>query len=258
MTPVAPRPFWLAPAAACLALAIAAPAEAADRAIGITSFERVRVEGDHGVELVAGPRITARANGSADALDTLSIEVRDRTLVITRRAQGRWGDGRGVQQPATVRITTPTVKDASLIGGGSLRVEGFAGAELGLRLTGPGRLETQGIDIDRLTVAQSGSGSVSLAGKARDFTARIDGAGTFDARGLPVGNATIVSRGAASSRFTATRSARIDAQGVGKVEVDGDAPCTLVGAGGGVGSGRGSGTSTGIVHCAHGPPLPAR
>ena len=69
-----------------LVAALAAlPATAAERRIGLTSFDRIVVEGDYLVEVTGSTRVGAVATGEPGALDLLSIEVRDRTLFIRRK-----------------------------------------------------------------------------------------------------------------------------------------------------------------------------
>src|SRR5437763_17180832 len=68
--------------AALAMLPLADPAGAATRNFGITSFEKVRVEGPFKVVLTTGVAPFARATGSSAALDRVAVEVRGNTLVV--------------------------------------------------------------------------------------------------------------------------------------------------------------------------------
>jgi len=229
-----------------LVAALAAlPATAAERRIGLTSFDRIVVEGDYLVEVTGSTRVGAVATGEPGALDLLSIEVRDRTLIIRRKPLGEWASQAGETEPVTIRLTAAGLRQATMVGGGVLSVRGIKAAELKLSLTGPGRLESAAIDVDRLSVSLTGSGSATLAGAASTFDVRVTGAGSLDARELMSDNLTLVSEGAANSLFNARRTAELVTRGIGRVEVFGKAPCTVKGKG------------VGSVTCEHGKPLRA-
>lgn len=87
-------------------LCLAAPAAAATRSYTVTSFDRVRVDGPYSVQLSTGRSPFARASGSAQALDGLSLRVEGRTLVI-RRNTSVWGGYPGqAQDPLEINVGT--------------------------------------------------------------------------------------------------------------------------------------------------------
>ena len=69
-------------AALVTASAIATPAAAADRNYSVTSFDRIRLDGPFKVRLTTNVAPFARATGSPEALDGVSLEVQGRTLII--------------------------------------------------------------------------------------------------------------------------------------------------------------------------------
>ncbi len=222
---------------------IAAPASAAEHKFGLTSFDTIRVEGDYIVEVTDSTRVSATASGDRDALEALDIEIRDRTLVIRRKQFGRWGSENGVLSPVVIHITAAGLTSASLDGGGSLLLRGIDGAQLNISMSGPGRLDAEGISIDRLSVRLEGAGSMTLAGEARDVTARVEGSGRMDAKNLTAKSLDLSSAGSAAASFSASRDAVISPRGVGRIEIFGTAPCKLKGKG------------TGNLTCEHGAPL---
>jgi hypothetical protein len=81
------RTFLFAVAAVA---AFASPSAAATRNFGITSFEKVRVEGPFKVTLTTGVAPFARASGSQAAIDRVAIDVRGNTLVVHNNLSS-WG-----------------------------------------------------------------------------------------------------------------------------------------------------------------------
>src|SRR5437868_7276648 len=95
------RTFLLS--AAVLASAFAAPAGAATRNFGITSFEKIRVEGPFKVRLTTGVAPFASASGSPAAIDRVAIDMRGNTLVVHSNTSS-WGGYPG-QNGGTVEIS---------------------------------------------------------------------------------------------------------------------------------------------------------
>ena len=81
---------------AIAALALSAPAAAAERRYPVTDFDRVVVEGPYIVRLTAGPSSSATARGTQAALDRATIDVTGTTLRI-RRNRSYWGGTPGAQ-----------------------------------------------------------------------------------------------------------------------------------------------------------------
>ena len=73
-------------------LALAARADAATRNFGVSGFDRIRVEGPFKVSLATGVAPFAKASGgSPAALDSVTIDVQGRTLVV-RSNRTKYGD----------------------------------------------------------------------------------------------------------------------------------------------------------------------
>src|SRR5438874_5571173 len=92
--------------AATLALTVTASAGAATRNFGITSFDKIRVEGPFKVRLVTGVAPFARASGSPQAIDRVAIDVRGNTLVVHSNLSS-WGGYPG-QDSGSVEINLGT------------------------------------------------------------------------------------------------------------------------------------------------------
>jgi hypothetical protein len=211
---------------ALLALA-AVPASAAERNYSITDFDRVQVDGPYRVTLTAGRSSSARAEGSTEALDHVAIDVQGGTLRI-RRNRSAWGGypAEGVG-PVTVALTTRDLRNAAVVGSGSLDIDRAKGVRVDLTVSGSGRLTVADVDADTLVVGLLGGGRIALAGRARQLRAVVQGSGDLDARGLVAEDAQIGSETAGNVAVTAAKTAKVTATGPGDVDILGSPTCTV-------------------------------
>ncbi len=232
-----PAPRLLAPrllAATLLALLATAPASAATKRIGITSFSAIEVFGPITVELVPDYRIAAVAEGSADAIDGLSVEVNDERLVIRPALTATRAGRRADTGPVIVRVSGQNVRTVILHGGGRISARGLRGDTVILVLDGAGRVDAAVADpAAAVTIRSTGSGSMTATGRARTLTATMNGAGGVDASALQVRDLTVRSLGSGSGQFMATDSAVVFASGSADVAVAGRARCAVTNTGSG-------------------------
>lgn len=194
---------------------------------GLTSFAAIEVGADVDVEVVTRAPVSAVATGSQDALDRLTVENRDGRLVIGMRQFA--GDDRRGSSPGAVllRINAATLQSATLVGAGSLHIDGMKGQRVALGLRGPGKLSVDAVDTDRLAVAMIGNGTLTLAGKAKQAQMTLSGSGVVDAGKLAVDGLISDSEGTGDHIFNAVKSAAITARGSGKTVVLGRPVCTV-------------------------------
>src|SRR5919107_603914 len=88
------------------------PAAGATRNFGITSFEKIRVEGPFHVRLATGVAPFAKASGSPRAIDRVAVEMRGDTLIV--RSAPSWGGYPGTDSgPVEVLIGTHDLSKAT-------------------------------------------------------------------------------------------------------------------------------------------------
>lgn len=214
-------------AAAAIALLLSAPASAAEKRYGLTSFEKIEVTADYIVEVTTRAPVSAVATGSSDALDRVTLETRDGRLVIgERRYAGDEQSGKP-RGPVTIRINAANLKSAILVGGGSLAIDKLGGDRVDIFLRGPGRLTVGKLTADRLSVVLIGNGTMTLAGTAKTAQATLSGAGALDAGALTADELTTDSEGTGDHIFRAVKRAAVTARGVGKTVVLGKPNCTV-------------------------------
>ena len=212
---------------ACAALALAAPAAAAQRSFTVTGFDRIRVDGPFRVRLTTGVAPFARATGSSAALNGVSVEVQGRTLVV-RKNPGSWGGYPGESPgPVDIIVGTHELSTAWVNGAGSLAIDKIKGQSFDLSVQGPGSIAVAKLSVDRLKAGLSGSGSAVLAGTAAIVTAIVRGTSSLDASDLTAKDATVGAEGVAVVKLTATNTAKVDTQGTATVDLRGRPACTV-------------------------------
>ena len=217
---------------ALIFLAAAAPADAATRNFGVSGFDRIRVDGPFKVKLATGvaPYATA-SGGSPAALDSVTIDVQGRTLIV-RSNRSSWsgypGEAKG---PVEISIGTHDLSAAWLNGSGSLAVDKAKGLSFDLSVQGAGSASIGSVTVDHFKVAISGTGTASVAGTAPKLTAIVRGISSLDASGLVSKDAIIGAQGPATVRANVSNTAKVDAQGAATIELAGRPACTVKAAG---------------------------
>jgi hypothetical protein len=211
---------------AMLLLALAAPAAGATRNFGVTSFDRVRVDGPFKVRLATGVAPFAKATGTPAALDRVAIDVQGRTLVV-HASQSAWGGDPGEDGgPVEISLGTHELTAAWLNGAGSLAIDKVEALSFDLSVQGSGALALEHADVDQLRIAVSGTAGAMIGGRAGTMTAIVRGISSLDAAQLSTKDATIGVEGPATVKADVTNSARIDGSGVATVTLTGNPACS--------------------------------
>jgi hypothetical protein len=218
------RTFLLAVSAIAL---FGAPAGAATRSFGITSFTKVRIEGPYKVTLTTGVAPFAKASGSATALDRVSVEMRGDTLIV-HTDPSAWGGYPGENPgPVQVVIGTHDLSSADVSGSGSLAIDRVRGLTFTLGVQGSGAAEIEDAGADQLQVNLAGTASAKLAGHANSLTALVRGLASLQAGNLASRDAHISADGSATVDSNVSNEARIDAWGPATIRLSGNPSCTL-------------------------------
>jgi hypothetical protein len=215
---------------------LGAPAPA-QRNYSVTSFDRIRIDGPYQVQLRTNVAPYARASGSQAALDSVSIKVEGRTLIV-RANSGGWGGYPGENRgPVTIEVGTHDLGTAWLNGAGALNIDRVRGLSFDLAIQGPGVARIDSADVDQFKLGISGAGSARLGGRAAKLTATVRGTSSLDAEALAVKDAVIGAEGPSIIRATVSNSAKVDAIGLAAVTLGGRPACTV--------TAKGSATVTG-------------
>lgn len=217
------RTFLMA-AALC---ATCAPATAATRNFGITSFTKIRVDGAFRVKLATGVAPFAKATGSTAALDRVSLEMRGDTLVVHNDINSSSGYSGKDAGPVEISLGTHDLDTAWVNGSGVLSIDRVKGLSFGLSVQGSGAGDIGHADVDQLNVTVVGSASAKLAGEAAKMTAVIRGISSLDAAGLSTKDASLGAEGSATIEANVSNSVKIDASGPATVRLSGGPACAL-------------------------------
>lgn len=203
------------------------PADAATRNFGVSGFDRIRVDGPFKVRLATGVAPFAIASGSGPGLDSVTIDVQGRTLVV-RSNRSSWGGFPGeAKGPVEISIGTHELTAAYLNGSGSLAIDKVRGLSFDLSVQGAGSASIGSVAVDQFKVSISGIGSAAVAGVAPKLTAMVRGVSTLDASGLVSKDATIGAQGNATVKATVTGTAEVDALGAAVIDLAGRPACTV-------------------------------
>lgn len=204
-----------------------AAAPATKRTYSVTGFDRVRVDGPYLVSLKTNVAPFARASGSADSINGLSVQVQGRTLVVRRDSSG-WGGYPGEGQgPVTIEVGTHELAAAYVNGAGSLDIDKVRGLSFSVDINGPGTARIGSAEVDQLRVGITGAGSARLAGKAKKLTALVRGTSSFEAEGLQTNDAVIAAEGPSVVRAAVSNSVKVNASGLAAVTLTGNPACTV-------------------------------
>lgn len=206
-------------------------AHGADRRFAVPDFDRVIVEGPYAVTLTVGQPSSALARGSAQALESVVVDVQGTTLRV-RRNRHAWGGTPGqVHAPATITLATRNLRSASVTGSGTLDISGVQGLRFDMALEGTGQLRAKELRVDNLILGLRGSGSFELQGAAKVLTANIQGSGSLNATALATDNVTLVAATSGTIGVAARTTAKVTANGLGDITVGGRPACTIGGPG---------------------------
>ena len=207
-------------------MALAAPADAATRNFGVTSFTKIRVSGPYKVNVATGIAPFARASGSANAIDRVAVDVRGDTLVV--QANPSWGGYPGVDPgPVEVNVGTHDLTSASLIGSGSVVIDRVKSLSFALTIQGSGVGQIGDAAVDQMNVSLEGTANARVAGRAGKLTALVRGLSALDAAKLSTPSADFSIDGTATIDSTVTDTAKVNGWGPATVRLSGRPACNL-------------------------------
>lgn len=227
------RPFFvtgLLAAAFGAAMLAGAPssAHAAMRGYIVTSFDSIRVEAPVRIMLTTGSGVSGTGEGDREVLDRVTLSVSGGLLTVTMAERPGTGFADGKPAPApTLYLATGQLRRAQVIGGAVLTIGELSGLDADLSLNGNGEIAVGNADVERLSLYVGGGGRLSIAGRARDVRASVNGPGALDAAALDARNATVANDGPGSIRLTAHGPVKVNSSGSGDTVIEGKPVCTI-------------------------------
>jgi hypothetical protein len=200
-----------------------APALAAEQSFAVGRFAEITASSPAEVQVRTGAPASARAVGDAAALARLDVHVEGDKLVIRTRRGMRW-PGRA---RATVYVTVPALRAASVAGSGDLRVDRVTGSAFAGSVAGSGNLAIGELRTGSATLTSAGSGNIDVAGAVDQLQANTAGSGNIDARALRARSARVSAVGSGNVEAQASQQADVVSVGSGNAIVIGAAQCRV-------------------------------
>jgi hypothetical protein len=190
-------------------------------------FRRIVVEGLADVTLVEGDSESLAVVGGTRA-GTVSATVRDDVLLLAAGESRRWWQwlGGGSTKTPRLTITFRTLDSLQLSGAVKLRAARVKTASLDIAAAGAATIRIDDLDTDRLKLSGSGAIKAEFAGRAREQTIALSGAGAFRGAGLAGERAKVTVSGAGKALVNATQTLAVSISGAGNVEYLGDPKIT--------------------------------
>jgi len=217
-----------------VAIGVAPPARAAERAFQLTSFDRLIIEGAYRVEVVTNKGVGARATGDNRALDRLSVTQTGDTVRVRPNTTMTWEGNDAGTGPVVIRLSTPGLRSLVVSGAGGVAVTAMRAPAVEIIASGAPAITVASVSTERLSIRQAGAGSITATGTARIGSIDSSGAATLAGAGLVTDELRVVTQGSGNVTLTARHTARIDTSGSGSVVVSGRADCVVKASGAGV------------------------
>ena len=199
------------------------------RTYDLAGFDAVSLGGPHNVIVSVGPGHSVRAEGPADVLDQLRLEVENGSLNIdTDRKKGiSFGFGEKNRQKLTIHVTMPAIRGAAIGGSGDIRIDKAQGARFAATIGGSGDIEIGSIRVEEASFSIAGSGAIRAAGTATRSEGSVAGSGDVDVARLESRTASVSIAGSGDVRARAMETAKVSIVGSGDVSISGPAKCSV-------------------------------
>jgi hypothetical protein len=197
------------------------------RSYQVGAFQQIEVAGPYDVQVRTGSGPSVSASGPEQLIERLVVEVRGDRLVIRQREKG-WFDNWRSRGNATIQVTAPTLRAASLAGSGGLVIDRINGPTFDGSVAGSGDLSVESVAVGDLKLSIAGSGDLKArSGQAKSVDLSIAGSGDIDAGGVRSESASASIAGSGNIRGQATATADVSIMGSGDVTLTGGAKCTI-------------------------------
>jgi hypothetical protein len=162
----------------------------------VGAFSRIDSTGSADVIVTIGDKQSLTVEADDNILPLIDTEVKGDKLVISSH------DSYSPRTDIKITITVPKLDEASVRGSGTIKASGVDAQDFKTQLTG--------------------SGDISLEGKATSLKATVTGSGSLDASKFTVGDADVRVSGSGDARINASKSLNASVSGSGDVQYSGN------------------------------------
>jgi hypothetical protein len=205
--------------------AVASSGGGGTRSYQVSDFTAVELAGADDVDVRVGSGFAVTATGPAEVLDKLDIRKNGDTLSIGRKREGKWQVSSGPS--ATITVTMPAIRAASLAGSGDMRVDRVpSGSDFKASLAGSGNLAIAQLDARNADFNIAGSGAIAAGGKVGRLSTSIAGSGDVRGANLRADEASVSIAGSGNVVAQVNGPAKVSIMGSGDVSLGAGAKCT--------------------------------
>lgn len=162
----------------------------------VSGFNKIETEGAMDVVVRVGPQASLKVTSDDNIVPLMKTTVQGQTLTISLK------ENCSTKLGVRVEVTTPTLDGFS--------IAGSAGASI------------EGIDSQKFTAEISGSGDITLKGKASSVDLEINGSGQFKAEDLAAENAAVTINGSGSAGLRVEKKLQGTINGSGQISYTGN------------------------------------
>jgi hypothetical protein len=200
------------------------------RSFEVQGFDHVRLSHYLDVTLIQGDHEGLEIEGEVEALDKLSVTVKNRQLVVEigrdwlERLLGSLLSF--LNQPLHCILTVKELRGVHLNGRVKLSADALTGEALELDVNGLGEIAIAALRADSVTMDISGRGEIDLSGEVGDTTVRITGSGAVRAAELASDDAKVVINGQGNVDLQVADTLDVHISGMGRVRYHGEPEVT--------------------------------
>lgn len=191
----------------------------------VSGFDSVSLAGLGELTIAQGDEESLTIEAEADVLARVTVEVRDRTLVLGYRPRLAWGRVRR-QLILRFELIMKDVHGMALSGAGTINASGIRTDALEVSVSGAGSLSLDSLETEDLSTRISGAGNCTLSGRAVRHEIIISGAGDYRAGKLESEAVAATISGAGSATVWARDSLEASISGTGSIKYHGDPDVT--------------------------------
>jgi len=216
-----------------LSLSLAGTALAESRTFDLTNFDKVDIATGLDAVVTLGDAFSVVATtGSAQALDSLQLEVKDG--VLTARLDqnfldfilsgGLIGMLLSSGNAVTLEVTLPALAGIEASSGADVRATKLTGDQLVLNASSGANIAVTEVEVGTIRIEASSGADVDISGTADSIAAEASSGGDIDAENLVAGNATASASSGSNMSVNATASIRAQASSGADIDVRGNPP----------------------------------
>ena len=149
----------------------------------VSGFTGIASAGSYNIIITMGNSESLRLEGDDEQIAEIETVVEEGTLKIrNKKRTGSWNNNRN--GTVNIYVNAKSLKNITLSGSGDIDVKGIVkSADLATTLSGSGSISLA-LDATNYSVTISGSGEIRASGKADNARINVNGSGDFEGKGL--------------------------------------------------------------------------